>query len=617
MADAAFAASVDDLWDQGVADWQRALRVAAVAGLGGPSLGGVVVRGWAGPVRDAWVDAVSSFQSPATPERVIHPQVDDGQLLGGLALGETLAQGKPVFSSGLLSAAHLGRLQVRMAERLRDSQITALCAALDEGCHRIERDGWSDRADARFLVVAFDESEPDEQSLSRALQERLALSVDLHRIAPSVLQLTRELLVLPSAEERRVVSTRAAAMVLDDTAVHALCSAALQLGLGSLRLPQLAARTAKLCAAIDGKVHIDLQALEESVALVYTHRAQALLPTPAEDTAPVEEQNDDGADVPPPPDQDKAESAENELEGLDPDALTELLLAAAQAPATNGLLDSLVRNRRERGEGPSGRSGPRRRSYRRGAPATAQSGSLRSDRRLDVPATLRAAAPWQPVRGQQSGKPVRFEADDVRVKRYNQRASMVTLFVVDASGSAAMQRLAEAKGCVERLLAECYVRRDQVALVAFRGRSAELTLPPTRSLVRAKRALAALPAGGGTPLAAGLSLGLDVAQRVQRTAAVPMLVLLTDGRPNVALDGRGQRQQAAEEAERCARLIGAGAIPWMVVDCAVRGQRFLEELAELGSAAYLRLPRLNDEALSQAVQNYGQSFRSARHAAVT
>src|SRR4029450_5166679 len=113
---------------------------------------------------------------------------------------------------------------------------------------------------------------------------------------------------------------------------------------------------------------------------------------------------------------------------------------------------------------------------------------------------------------------------------FRQRTRTTTIFVVDASGSSALNRLAEAKGAVELLLADCYVRRDRVALLAFRGRGADLLLPPTRSLVAAKRGLGGLPGGGGTPLAAGIEAGLALADAVGRKGETPVVILLTDGR---------------------------------------------------------------------------------------
>ena len=128
-----------------------------------------------------------------------------------------------------------------------------------------------------------------------------------------------------------------------------------------------------------------------------------------------------------------------------------------------------------------------------------------------------------------------------------------TIFVVDASGSAALHRLAEAKGAVELLLADCYIRRDQVALIAFRGSAAELLLPPTRSLARAKRSLAGLPGGGGTPLAAGLDAAFALSDSIRRKGQTPTVIVLTDGRANIARDGitrtstsRGRRDQRSQ-----------------------------------------------------------------------
>ncbi|WP_412509900.1 VWA domain-containing protein, partial [Roseovarius sp. SYSU LYC5161] len=110
--------------------------------------------------------------------------------------------------------------------------------------------------------------------------------------------------------------------------------------------------------------------------------------------------------------------------------------------------------------------------------------------RHDVIATLRAAAPWQALRARHGAARVVIHPGDIRLRRYEDRSDRLVIFVVDASGSAAMARLAEAKGAVELLLGQAYARRDHVAVVAFRGSAAETLLPPTRSLVQAKRRLA-------------------------------------------------------------------------------------------------------------------------------
>jgi magnesium chelatase subunit D len=197
---------------------------------------------------------------------------------------------------------------------------------------------------------------------------------------------------------------------------------------------------------------------------------------------------------------------------------------------------------------------------------------------------------------------VEVRRDDFRVTRYKERSETTTIFVVDASGSSALHRLAEAKGAVELLLAACYVRRDRVALIAFRGQGAELLLPPTRSLVRAKRSLASLPGGGGTPLAAGLDMALLLADGVQRRGGTPAVVVLTDGRANVARDGRGGRARAAEEALAAARAARVVQVKALLVDTSPHPQPRAKELAEAMGAFYLPLPYADAAALSSAVQ---------------
>jgi magnesium chelatase subunit D len=190
---------------------------------------------------------------------------------------------------------------------------------------------------------------------------------------------------------------------------------------------------------------------------------------------------------------------------------------------------------------------------------------------------------------------------DIRTKRYRETSDRLLVFIVDASGSAAMTRLAEAKGAVELLLAEAYARRDHVALVAFRGHGADLLLPPTRSLVQTKRRLAQLPGGGGTPLAAGLRTAMEVAQQAQGRGMTPTLALLTDGRANIALDGSADRVRAAADADLLARSVRARGTPALVIDMAPRPQPPLRALADTMAAPYIALPRADARQLSSAV----------------
>ncbi|MBX9797669.1 VWA domain-containing protein, partial [Sphingomonas sp.] len=226
-----------------------------------------------------------------------------------------------------------------------------------------------------------------------------------------------------------------------------------------------------------------------------------------------------------------------------------------------------------------------------GRPLGARAGMPGGGKRLSLIDTLRAAAPWQRVRGRGAGETLRLSRDDLRIRRFESRAEALTVFAVDASGSAALARLAEAKGAVELLLAEAYVKRAQVALIAFRGEGAEIILPPTRSLARAKRALAGLPGGGGTPVAAGLDAARTLAEGAARRGRTPYLVVLSDGRANIAADGSADRARATADAEQAARGIAALGIGAAFVDISPRPRPEGEALARAMHARYLPLPR--------------------------
>ena len=194
------------------------------------------------------------------------------------------------------------------------------------------------------------------------------------------------------------------------------------------------------------------------------------------------------------------------------------------------------------------------------------------------------------------------ERDDFRVVRFRDRTESTTLFVVDASGSAALNRLAEAKGAIELLLADCYIRRDQVALIAFRGEMAELLLPPTRSLVRAKRNLAALPGGGGTPLGSAVEMAGALGEAIRRRGGTPAVVFLTDGRANIARDGTRGREAAAADLEPATAGYRALGLRTMVIDTSPRPHPSAEALARALGARYLPLPHADASLLRDAIQ---------------
>ena len=242
------------------------------------------------------------------------------------------------------------------------------------------------------------------------------------------------------------------------------------------------------------------------------------------------------------------------------------------------------------------------RNAQRGRTVGVRLGEPRGGARLHLLATLMAAAPWQkgervrPRGGSRCGGAISGCGG------LHQATRTTTIFVVDASGSAAVHRLAEAKGAVELLLAECYVRRDRVALLSMRGSGAEVLLPPTSSLARAKRELAGMPGGGGTPLAAGFVAAMVLADGVRRLGQTPVGVFLTDGRPNVALDGGHGRPGAEADALTVARAWRASGHAALLVDMAVRPHPFARGLAEAAGARYLALPSAGSGVLEAAVR---------------
>ena len=592
-----------------------AFQAAALLLVDPAGLGGVLLRSPAGPVRDAWLTLLQTLAPPGMPLPRLPASASEDRLLGGLDLSATLAAGRPVAQAGLLSQADGGIVVAAMAERMPAVNAAHLCAALDQGALRLERDGLTQHLPARVAVVALDESQGEDRPPSAALADRLGLWVDLSALS------LRDTVTADGAMAQEVAQARSRLNVVTvpDDLIQALCAATLALGVDSPRAAWAAVRCARAAAALRGEDVADADDAALAARLVLAPRATrqpvAEAP-PQDDSSPPQEppnppadqdppESEDAPDTPPPSDE-ADPPAEPDLDPQNARALEDRLIESAVAAIPAGLLARLASGERVRGRSAdAGRAGASAASAVQGRPVGSRRGVPRGGARLHLIDTLRAAAPWQRLRrahARPGAPPILVRPDDFHLRRHEQKRSTTTIFALDASGSSALYRLAEAKGAVELLLAECYVRRDQVAVLAFRGAAAEVILPPTRSLVRAKRGLAGLPGGGGTPLAAGLDAAAALALRVRRAGGTPVVVVLTDGRANVGRDGLGGRARAQEEALAAARALRAQGGSVIVIDTSVRPEPAARALALAAGARYLALPQANAAALARAVQ---------------
>ena len=545
--------------------------------------GGIALRGSTGPVRDRFLAGLRALlPDGAAWRRLSAVSAYDG-LDGSLDLSATLAFGRPVMQQGLLAESDGGVIVIPMAERLSPSVAARLGAALDTG--RAPRDHLA----ARFGVVALDEGIEDE-ALPESLADRLAFHVtlsmdDLGESWPANTRVPFD------------VRELAARIVVSDDVESAFAAAAVNFGIGSLRPVLAALRAARMAAAMAGRSAVTSDDAGLAARLVLAPRATRLASAPEPPGAEPKDQTEAQGETDSQPDR-QDQSGDN---------VDETVREAVQSALPPGLLLGLEAGAGRTSRQAPGRAGVLQAAPTRGRPAGVRRGVPRGGARLNVIETLRAAAPWQAMRRAAAARVdgtqrVEIRRDDLRLTRFKQRTETVTLFAVDASGSLALQRLNEAKGAVELLLAECYVRRDQVALMAFRGRSADLLLPPTRSLARAKRCLASLAGGGATPLATALDAAATLADGIRRRGRTPLIVLFTDGRANVTRDGAVDRVRAEAEAKESARAAALAGLRTLLVDAAPRPQASARALAAAMNATYLPLPRFEAGGLTRAIR---------------
>jgi magnesium chelatase subunit D len=544
-----------------------------------------------------WLKLLQQFQ--VKPLKV-PGKVDEDRLLGGIDLAQTLQHSRLVQQPGLLAQAHLGVVVLPMAERLQAQLVAQIVQTQDRGLVHARHTGAS--SPSQFSIIALDESDEDEAGMSSRLSERLGLWLDLRGVSLSDTASAMEAL---SGREQSAAQACLEKIEPSNAHIEAICQTAQVLGIDSLRAPLMAIRLACVCAALDGRIEVAQDDLELAARLVLAPRATRM-PSPQSEPEP-EPQPPNEPDQTEPPEQDSGEPEPT------PEDLQDVLLAAAVASLPPKLLDRLMMGqaaaRNAQGLGSSGQS---TQSKLRGRPLAPRLGKPGSGARLHVLATLRSAAPKQRLRNNLPGSgKISIRSEDFHIQRFDQRSPSCVVFALDASGSAAFQRLAEAKGAVELLLQQSYARRDSVCVIAFRSVQAQVLLPPTRSLVRAKRALAGLPGGGGTPLASGIQAALLQARQLLRAGTTPMLVILSDGRANVTLAGFGGRVQAQADAKASAEQWRLTGLPALWIDTSPQPEPLAQQLAAAMGATYFPMPYVQAERMAAVVQGLAAQRQSA------
>ena len=590
--------------------WSLAVQAAALLAINPLGLAGARVHAGAGPVRDAWLSLLQAFMGDTAWKRM-PVTITDERLLGGLDLSATLSAGRPVLQQGVLADVNGGTLVLAMAERLPTATSAKLGHVMDSGEIHIARDGIDQRRDTRFVVIALDEGVSEEEVVLPALRDRLAFDLDLRSVSwQEVRDYPANVISTAEIDSARA---RLASVTVADELIEAVCGTAMVLGVDSARASLMTMAAARANAALHGDLEVGGDDVRAAAELVLAPRATRLPPSPQDAAAdhepepppeslpdsPTESPPDSTEENPPPPD-----SNTDTATAQEPQALEDQLLEATKAAIPAGLLSQLLAGGVRR-RASSGKSGAAVKGGLRGRPSGSRRAMPAHGSRLHLMDTLRAAAPWQKIRKATSKNQlakIQVRAEDFHVARIKQKTATITLFVVDASGSSALNRLSEAKGAVELLLADCYVRRDQVALIAFRGKHAELLLPPTRSLVRAKRTLSGLPGGGGTPLATAIDTAASVAESLQRRGMSPVIVLLTDGRANVSRNGSGGRELAHADAMEASRQLAAMQASVLFIDTSPNPQPTAAELAAAMRARYMPLPFAGAAKVSQAVR---------------
>ena len=590
-----------------------------------------------------WCESGSNDNPPVSHQvRIVDLPVgaSEDRLVGSLDIEQAIKSGTKSFEPGLIAAAHRGILYIDEVNLLNDHLVDVLLDASAMGRNYVEREGISVSHSAEFILVGT--MNPEEGDLRPQLLDRFGLAVEVDGIMPSQerRQVVRRRMAYESdpfsfmdqwqeeegKERERLLRSREMLghVTVSDDILGLITDICAEYQVDGLRGDIVMYKTASTIAAYDGRTEVDVEDVREAAQMALLHRQrrqpfqQPHLVTEQLDNMLDEYQNQSHSRE---PEDNNSSAQDRNEEESDPSDLgddeQENAPDSGAGPQDQWFetgdaynVQSILLPPPDRRERPS--SGRRattvsESSSGRYVRAQVPQGTV-SDLALD--ATLRAAAPHQERRresaDEDAGSMLVIEPWDVREKVRETKTGSLILFVVDASGSmGAQRRMVAVKGAVLSLLLDAYQRRDRVALISFRGTSADLLLPPTNSVDLAQLYLQDLPTGGRTPLSKGLYLALETleTERLKDRNVLPLVVVLSDGRANVAMDGGSA--QAVEEARNYASIFEDKSMTSVVIDTELDfiKLQMAKPFAEAMGARYLKLEDLRADSLADAVRN--------------